>query len=118
MATKLIGSALTVTITESLNVANSTAADSLDFAQTTTMSFADIVNVDKRIIKLANTNVTTIANFDTTESMDFSSIWGVCIFYSKTRLSEHPNFSALICTSQVYFLSSNKYGLFPNMVSI
>ena len=68
MATKLTGSALTVTITESLNVANSTAADSLDFAQTTTMSFADIVNVDKRIIKLANTNVTTIANFDTTES--------------------------------------------------
>ena len=64
MGTELTAASLVVTITEALAVdhANGTTND-IDFAQTYTHTYASIANVSKRIIKLANTNVTEIATF-------------------------------------------------------
>ena len=61
MGTELTGGTLTVTITEALAVVHATAADNLDFAQTCTHTFASIVNVDKKIIKLYDTSLIEIA---------------------------------------------------------
>ena len=60
---------LTVTITEALAVGHDVTADERDFAQTMTHTFASIANVSKRILKLANTNLTKIASFGTAESV-------------------------------------------------
>jgi len=60
---------LTVTITEALAVGHDVVADERDFAQTMTHTFASIANVSKRILKLANTNLTTIASFGSAESV-------------------------------------------------
>ena len=67
MGTELTAQTLTVTITEALAVdhANGTTND-IDFAQTYTHTYASIANVSKRIIKLANTNLTEIATFGST----------------------------------------------------
>ena len=55
---------LTVTITEALAIGHDNgSSDSLDFAQTYTHTFGSIVNTSKRIIKLANTNLTEVATF-------------------------------------------------------
>ena len=64
MGTELTAQTLTVTITEALAVdhANGTTND-IDFAQTYTHTYGRIANVSKRIIKLANTNLTEIATF-------------------------------------------------------
>lgn len=64
MATELTAQSLTVTITEALSIdhANGETND-IDFAQTYTHTYSSIANVSKRIIKLANTNVTEIATF-------------------------------------------------------
>ena len=64
MGTELTAQTLTVTITEALAVdhANGTTND-IDFAQTYTHTYGSIANVSKRIIKLANTNLTEIATF-------------------------------------------------------
>lgn len=69
MATELTAGTLTVTVTEALAVdhANGETND-IDFAQTYTHSFSGVKNVTKRIINLANTNLTTILNFSTAES--------------------------------------------------
>jgi hypothetical protein len=62
--TDLNASTLTVTITEALAVGHDNGtSDSLDFAQTYTHTFGSIINTSKRIIKLANTNLTEIATF-------------------------------------------------------
>ena len=62
--TDLNASTLTVTITESLAVGHDNGStDSLDFAQTYTHTFGSIINTSKRIIKLANTNLTEVATF-------------------------------------------------------
>ena len=60
---------LTVTITEALAVGHDVTADERDFAQTMTHEFTSIANVSKRILKLANTNLTKIASFSTAESV-------------------------------------------------
>ena len=64
MGTELTAQSLTVTITEALAVdhANGETND-IDFAQTYTHTYASIANVSKKIIKLANTNLTEIATF-------------------------------------------------------
>tara|TARA_R100001591_G_scaffold115056_1_gene130137 strand:+ start:3401 stop:3865 length:465 start_codon:yes stop_codon:yes gene_type:complete len=69
MATELSAQTLTVTVTEALAVdhANGESND-IDFAQTYTHTYANVKNVTKRIINLANTNLTTILNFSTSES--------------------------------------------------
>tara|TARA_R100000654_G_scaffold16524_3_gene34642 strand:- start:32959 stop:33420 length:462 start_codon:yes stop_codon:yes gene_type:complete len=66
MGTELTAQTLTVTITEALAVdhANGTTND-IDFAQTYTHTYGSIANVSKRIIKLANTNLTEVATFGT-----------------------------------------------------
>lgn len=66
MGTELTAQTLTVTITESLAVdhANGSTND-IDFAQTYTHTYGSIVNASKRIIKLANTNLTEIATLGT-----------------------------------------------------
>ena len=62
--TDLNAATLTVTITEALAVGHDNGtSDSLDFAQTYTHTFGSIINTSKRIIKLANTNLTEIATF-------------------------------------------------------
>jgi hypothetical protein len=69
MATELTAQSLTVTITESLAVDHANGAtNDIDFAQTYSHTYASIKNVTKRIINLANTNLTTILNFSTAES--------------------------------------------------
>tara|TARA_Y100000114_G_scaffold155747_1_gene180740 strand:- start:416 stop:877 length:462 start_codon:yes stop_codon:yes gene_type:complete len=64
MGTELTAQTLTVTITEALAVdhANGSTND-IDFAQVYTHTYGSIANVSKRIIKLANTNLTEIATF-------------------------------------------------------
>jgi len=66
MGTELTAQTLTVTITESLAVdhANGSTND-IDFAQTYTHTYGSIANASKRIIKLANTNLTEIATLGT-----------------------------------------------------
>tara|TARA_R100000458_G_scaffold59723_1_gene71382 strand:- start:870 stop:1331 length:462 start_codon:yes stop_codon:yes gene_type:complete len=67
MGTELTAQSLTVTITEALAVDHANGAtNDLDFAQTYTHTYASIANVSKRIIKLANTNLTEIATFGST----------------------------------------------------
>lgn len=62
--TDLNAATLTVTITESLAVGHDNGStDNLDFAQTYTHTFGSIINTSKRIIKLANTNLTEVATF-------------------------------------------------------
>ena len=56
MATRLTGGTLTVTITEALTVAHTTSADNRSHAQTLTKTFANIDNIDVRILNLPNTN--------------------------------------------------------------
>jgi|TARA_R100001443_G_scaffold9108_1_gene18695 hypothetical protein len=60
---------LTVTITEALAVGHDVTADERDFAQTMTHTFLSIANVSKRILKLANTNLTKVATFGSAESV-------------------------------------------------
>ena len=69
MGTEITAASLTVTITEALQLdhANGSAND-IDFAQTHTHTYGSIANVAKRVIKLANTNETAIANFAAAES--------------------------------------------------
>ena len=64
MGTELTAQTLTVSITETIAVdhANGTTND-IDFAQTYTHTYGSIANVSKRIIKLANTNLTEVATF-------------------------------------------------------
>ena len=64
MGTELTAQTLTVTITDALAVdhANGSTND-IDFAQTYTHTYGSIANVSKRIIKLANTNLTEVATF-------------------------------------------------------
>tara|TARA_R100000734_G_C3246238_1_gene49269 strand:- start:72 stop:533 length:462 start_codon:yes stop_codon:yes gene_type:complete len=66
MGTELTAQTLTVSITEAIAVdhANGTTND-IDFAQTYTHTYGNIANVSKRIIKLANTNLTEVATFGT-----------------------------------------------------
>ena len=65
--TDLNAATLTVTITEALAIGHDNgSSDSLDFAQTYTHTFGSIVNTSKRIIKLANTNLTEVATFGST----------------------------------------------------
>ena len=66
MGTELTAQTLTVTVTEALAVdhANGSTND-IDFAQTYTHTYGSIANVNKRIIKLANTNLTEIATLGT-----------------------------------------------------
>tara|TARA_R100000900_G_scaffold120338_1_gene94982 strand:+ start:113 stop:577 length:465 start_codon:yes stop_codon:yes gene_type:complete len=65
--TDLNAATLTVTITEALAVGHDNGStDNLDFAQTYTHTFASILNTSKRIIKLANTNLTEVATFGST----------------------------------------------------
>ena len=65
--TDLNAATLTVTITESLAVGHDNGStDNLDFAQTYTHTYASILNTSKRIIKLANTNLTEVVTFGTT----------------------------------------------------
>jgi|TARA_R100000084_G_scaffold28954_1_gene10504 hypothetical protein len=66
MGTELTAQTLTVSITETIAVdhANGTTND-IDFAQTYTHTYGSIANVSKRIIKLANTNLTEVATFGT-----------------------------------------------------
>ena len=62
--TDLNAAALTVTITESLAIGHDNGnTDNLDFSQTYTHSFSGILNTSKRVIKLANTNLTEVATF-------------------------------------------------------
>ena len=62
--TDLNAATLTVTITEALAIGHDNgSSDSLDFAQTYTHTFGSIINTSKRIIKLANTNLTEVATF-------------------------------------------------------
>ena len=62
--TDLNAATLTVTITEALAVGHDNGStDNLDFAQTYTHTFGSIINTSKRIIKLANTNLTEVATF-------------------------------------------------------
>jgi len=62
--TDLNAATLTVTITETLAVGHDNGStDNLDFAQTYTHTFGSIINTSKRIIKLANTNLTEVATF-------------------------------------------------------
>ena len=56
MATRLTGGTLTVTITEALTVTHSTSADNRSHAQTLTKTFANIDNIDVRVLNLPNTN--------------------------------------------------------------
>ena len=68
--TDLNAATLTVTITEALAVGHDNGStDNLDFAQTYTHTFGSIINTSKRIVKLANTNLTEVATFgaDTTD---------------------------------------------------
>tara|TARA_R100000458_G_scaffold26576_2_gene24100 strand:- start:6914 stop:7375 length:462 start_codon:yes stop_codon:yes gene_type:complete len=67
MGTELTAQSLTVTITEALAVdhANGSTND-IDFAQTYTHTYGSIANVSKRIVKLANTNLTEVATFGST----------------------------------------------------
>ena len=67
MGTELTAHSLTVTITEALAVdhANGSTND-IDFAQTYTHTYGSIANVSKRIVKLANTNLTEVATFGST----------------------------------------------------
>jgi len=58
---------LTVTITESLAIGHDVAADERDFAQISTMSFASIINTSKRVLKLGNTDLTTVVGFGSVE---------------------------------------------------
>jgi len=61
--TDLNASTLTVTITEALAIGHDTAADARDFAQVCTHTYGSIINTSKRIIKLANTNLTEVVTF-------------------------------------------------------
>ena len=64
--TDLNAATLTVTITETLAIGHDTGtSDNLDFAQTYTHTFGSIINTSKRVIKLANTNLTEVATFST-----------------------------------------------------
>tara|TARA_R100000900_G_scaffold99886_2_gene77235 strand:+ start:3156 stop:3617 length:462 start_codon:yes stop_codon:yes gene_type:complete len=66
MGTELTATSLVVTITEALAVDHANGAtNDIDFAQTYTHTYASIANVSKKIIKLANTNLTEIATFST-----------------------------------------------------
>jgi hypothetical protein len=67
--TDINAASLTVTITEALSVGHDITADARDFAQTLTHTFASIANASKRVLKLANTNLTKIASFGTAESV-------------------------------------------------
>ena len=58
---------LTVTITEALSIGHDVAADERDFAQISTMVFGSIINTSKRVLKLGNTNLTSVVNFSTVE---------------------------------------------------
>ena len=60
---------LTVTITEALSVGHDVSGNDRDFAQTCTHTFASIANVSKRVLKLANTNLTEVATFGSAESV-------------------------------------------------
>jgi len=61
--TDLNASTLTVTITEALAIGHDTSADARDFAQVCTHTYGSIINTSKRIIKLANTNLTEVVTF-------------------------------------------------------
>ena len=62
--TDINASSLTVTITEALSVGHDTgASDARDFAQVCTHTYGSIINTSKRIIKLANTNLTEVVTF-------------------------------------------------------
>ena len=61
--TDLNAATLTVTITEALAIGHDTSADARDFAQVCTHTYGSIINTSKRIIKLANTNLTEVVTF-------------------------------------------------------
>jgi len=54
---------LTVTITEALDVGHDVLSDARNFAQTCTHTFSGILNTSKRIIKLVDTALITVATF-------------------------------------------------------
>ena len=59
---------LTVTITEALSIGHDSSGVDLDFAQTYIHTYANIINSSKRVIKLANTNLTEVVTFGTDTS--------------------------------------------------
>ena len=65
--TDLNVASLTVVITEALAIGHDVAADERDFAQINTMTFANIINTSKRVLKLGNTNLTTVVGFGSVE---------------------------------------------------
>ena len=75
--TDINAASLTVTITEALSVGHDTTADARDFAQTMTHTFTSIANVSKRVLKLANTNLTEVASFGAAESVGIFKIGDV-----------------------------------------
>ena len=65
--TDLNAGTLTVTLTEALSVGHDTGtSDARDFAQVSTHAYTGILNSSKRIVKLANTNLTEVATFAAT----------------------------------------------------
>jgi len=56
MATRITGGTLTVTITESLTMTHSTSADNRTHSQTVTKTFANIDQLNTRVLNLPNTN--------------------------------------------------------------
>ena len=66
MATRITGGTLTVTITEALTMAHSTAADNRTHSQTITKTFSSIDNLEKRVLNLPNTNQVELITLGTT----------------------------------------------------
>ena len=66
MATRITGGTLTVTVTEALTMVHDTTADNRVHSQTMTKTFANIDNLEKRVLNLPNTNQVEVASFGTT----------------------------------------------------
>ena len=63
MATRITGGTLTVTITESLTMTHSTSADNRTHSQTVTKTFANIDQLNTRVLNLPNTNQVKVIDF-------------------------------------------------------
>ena len=63
MATRITGGTLTVTITESLTMTHSPSADNRTHSQTVTKTFANIDQLNTRVLNLPNTNQVKVIDF-------------------------------------------------------
>ena len=97
MSTEITAGTLTVTITEALTMVHSTAADNRTHSQTITKTFANIDNLEKRLLNLPNTNQVEVASFGATAATGLAVYKRSSVQYIRiTNLDDTNGVAAII----------------------